>query len=624
MMFIEFLFGLVLFLIVGCIFILPIVAFVRTGKIAKLKERLDRIESRLARRRSRRSRHRRPVEEPSPRADALVEDAILVEEAPAPVRPKHRPERPREPAATDSAGIESWLGQKFMGWAAVLLLLFATGFFLKYAFDNKWIGPLGQVAIGVLAGSALCVGGFVMHRRGRWLACQMLTAAGIVLLYLCTFSTFGFYDLMPRDRAGVYFVLIVVEAALLAGLYNAQSIAVMAVVGALLSPILLRSELDQYRSLFLYLAILDLGFVALALWRRWLIIGLLALIGTQWLFWTWWIDRYHPAKFTAVLSFQLALFALFLIHDMIAPVFARRKAHPAQLVGLVFNTSCLCFATYFLMEADLRLWLPPLALGLGALLAGLVYLVQVRSPEDAPLQLVPLAISASLIAVAVGLRAEAPWIALGWAVEGATLWWVGLRLRVVPIRVFAAAFLLLAAGRFFFVNTPDIWDRELFYPVVNNYALPGLTVAACLLIAARWTRQALPDGTDFDRVAYWATGLGGVLFAWFVLSVDVHQYLQHWRSTVTGGDGSRFASMGLSVLWAVYAGVVLYFGFLLDSRPVRLTAQGLFGLTLVKVAFHDISQLPDFYRVAAFFVLALTMGLAAYAYQRHFAKESVR
>ena len=270
MMFIEFLFGLILFLIVGCIFILPIVAFVRTRKIGKLEERLGRIESRLARRRSRRSRHRRPVEEPPPQADPPIEDAILVEEAPAPVRPKRRPERPPQPAATDSAGIESWLGQKFMGWAAVLLLLFATGFFLKYAFDNKWIGPLGQVAIGVLAGSLLCVGGFVMHRRGRWLACQMLTASGIVLLYLCTFSTFGFYtpNLMPRERAGVFFVLIVVEAALLAGLYDAQSIAVMAVVGALLSPILLRSELDQYRSLFLYLVILDLGFVALALWRR--------------------------------------------------------------------------------------------------------------------------------------------------------------------------------------------------------------------------------------------------------------------------------------------------------------------------------------------------------------------
>lgn len=619
-MLLELLIGLIVFLILGCILVLPIVAFVRTRKIGQLEERLARIEAILAEPSLPPARHHRPVVEPAPTDDLPIQDAILVEESPP--APTRQPRRP-EPAA-DSAGIESWLGQKFMGWAAVLLLLFATGFFLKYAFDNEWIGPLGQVTIGVLAGSLLCLGGFVMHRRQRWLACQMLTAAGIVLLYLCTFSTFGYYALMPRDRASVYLVLIVAQAALLAGLYDAQAIALMAVAGALLSPILLRSELDQYRSLFLYLTLLDLGFVALALWRRWLLVGLLALLGTQGLFWMWWLERYHPGKFTAVLSFQLALFALFLVHDLVAPALARRKAHPLQLIGLVINASCLCFATYGLMEADLRLWLPPLALGLGALLAGLVSLVQFRSPDDAPLQLVPLAISTSLVAVAVALRAEAPWIALGWAVEGTALWWVGLRLRVVPIRVFAAAFLLLACGRFLFVNTPDVWNRALTYPALNDYAIPGLTVAACLLVAARLTRHALPGGNDYDRIAYWATGLGGVLFAWFVLSIDVYQYLDHWRHSVTGGDGSRFASMGLSVLWAVYAGVVLYAGFRLDSKPVRLTAQGLFGLTLLKVVFIDISRLPDFFRVAAFFVLALTMGLAAYAYQRHFAKETVR
>ena len=40
-----------------------------------------------------------------------------------------------------------------------------------------------------------------------------------------------------------------------------------------------------------------------------LVFAPLALVGTQGLFWLWWGERYHPAKFTAVLSFQLFLFA---------------------------------------------------------------------------------------------------------------------------------------------------------------------------------------------------------------------------------------------------------------------------------------------------------------------------
>jgi uncharacterized membrane protein len=607
-------FGLIALLIGGCVLILPIVAFVRTLRITEIEHRLARIESILARQRV----EARP-------AEPVIEDAIRVDEEPPPERPRPRPHRPPSrpaPVPPDSAAIESWLGQKFMGWAAVVLLLFATAFFLKYAFDNNWIGPLGRVSIGVLAGSVLCAGGFAMFRRGRWLACQMLTAAGIVLLYLCTFAAFGYYRLLPREHAGVYFVLIVVEAALLAGLYEAESIAVMAVVGALLSPILLRSEVDQYRSLFTYLAVLDLGFVALALWRRWRIVAPLALVGTQGLFWMWWAERYHPAKFGAVMSFQLVLFVLFLFHDLVAPALRRVRAHPVQLLGIVVNCLFLCLVTNAVMEGDDRLWLPALALSLGAVLAALVYAVQRRSPGDAPLQLVPLAVAASLIAAAVGLRAEAGWVAMGWAVEGAALWWVGLRLRVVPIRAFAAAFLVLAAGRFFFVDTPDAWRREIFYPLFNDYAAPGLVVAACLLVVCRLTRHALPQGHDFDRVAYWACGLGGVLFAWFVLSVDTHQYLHRYFGGSAEGD--RYASTGLSVLWAVYSGVVLYFGFRLESRPVRLTAQGLFGLTLAKVVLVDMSQLSEFFRVVAFFVLALVMGLGAYAYQRHFARERAR
>ena len=52
---------------------------------------------------------------------------------------------------------------------------------------------------------------------------QMLTAAGIVLLYLATFASFGYYHLMPRDRAAIFLVLLVAEAAALAVVYDAVS-----------------------------------------------------------------------------------------------------------------------------------------------------------------------------------------------------------------------------------------------------------------------------------------------------------------------------------------------------------------------------------------------------------------
>jgi uncharacterized membrane protein len=93
------------------------------------------------------------------------------------VRP--RPAR-REQPAVDAFDLEDWIGRRGLGWVAVILLLFATAFFLKYAFENAWVGELGRVAIGVVAGIALCATGYSYHRRGWQIFSQMLTAGGSI------------------------------------------------------------------------------------------------------------------------------------------------------------------------------------------------------------------------------------------------------------------------------------------------------------------------------------------------------------------------------------------------------------------------------------------------------------
>jgi uncharacterized membrane protein len=113
----------------------------------------------------------------------------------------------------------------------VVLLLFATAFFLEYAFEPGWLGPLGRVSLGVLGGAALCAGGLSSHRRGQWLFSRMRTAAGAVLLYLTTFSAFGY--LLPQQRAAFFLIALVAETAALAALYEAPAIALMAVIGGL-------------------------------------------------------------------------------------------------------------------------------------------------------------------------------------------------------------------------------------------------------------------------------------------------------------------------------------------------------------------------------------------------------
>jgi uncharacterized membrane protein len=69
-------------------------------------------------------------------------------------------------------------------------------------------------------------------------------------------------------------------------------------------------------------------------------------------------------------------------------------------------------------------------------------------------------------------------------------------------------------------------------------------------------------------------------------------------------------------MWAVYAAMLLAIGFRLEQRPLRWAALLLFALTVGKVFLVDMAGLPGFYRVAAFFVLAMMLGAAAWGYQK--------
>ena len=101
----------------------------------------------------------------------------------------------------------------------------------------------------------------------------MLTAGGVVLLYLSTYGAFGFYHLIGQRAAGLMLALIVAESGLLALRYEAPAIALMAVIGGLLTPLLMHADRDQYAALFSYLTVLDAGIVCLLLRRHWPAIG---------------------------------------------------------------------------------------------------------------------------------------------------------------------------------------------------------------------------------------------------------------------------------------------------------------------------------------------------------------
>ncbi len=177
---------------------------------------------------------------------------------------------------------EQFMGVKLFAWIGGLALFLGMAFFVKYSFEKNLIPPAVRVAIGFLTGLGLLVGGVLMKRKEYAVTAQTLCATGIVILYAVTFTCrsiyhFEFFGLLPTL---LLMSLITATGFLLAVRLNAMVVAILGMLGGFLTPILVSEKVDNPFGLFGYIALLDIGLIAVALHRRWNFLVTLGAIGT--------------------------------------------------------------------------------------------------------------------------------------------------------------------------------------------------------------------------------------------------------------------------------------------------------------------------------------------------------
>ncbi len=595
--------------------VLSIIAFRRSRRIYELARRVTQLEAQL-----------RTRQEPLPTAtptvvvaesqpEESVADESLVTLEPD-LGPAEPPTSSRDETSHEPFGWETFIGQKAFGWVAVLLFVFSAAFFLRYAYQNNWIGPVGRVAIGELVGVGLLGLGWSYFRKSWTRFSNMLTATGIVVLYLATYSAFGFYRLLPQQHAGIFLAVLVIESMVVAVCYRSSVVALVAVIGGLLTPILLQTDHDSYSSFFTYLAVLNVGVVVALLMRSWSIVGSVAYLGTQWLFWMWYAGNYHPEKFAWTLGFQAVFCGSYLALTMIGSLVHSRQAGWEELARFVLNAIMSFVALRVLTREDYSLWQGSFAICLATMYAGVARATLAWRPSDNRLLLTSLAVSVGFLAWAFPIQADARWVSLGWAAMGAALWWFGLRITAPPLRIMAGVLGASAVVRWLMLDMPN-YTRDPFVPIFNLVALTSLGVAACILGSVVLADRFLKRLGSAERWLIATGGVTGVLLLWLILSFECHGYFVAQGIGSTDFEVWRWrGQLALTVMWTVYATALLVLGFRLGRARLRWLAMALFGVSVVKLFLVDMANVQQLYRILAFFVLAVVLGLVARTYQR--------
>ena len=228
-------------------------------------------------------------------------------------RPVATPPPRREASASNDFATN--IGPKILVATGALAFMVFLGLFVKYAWDNNWVGPAGRVIMGAVFGLGLLALGIRVIRREYRPLGQGLAAAGLAGLYTSAFAAHGFYDLIPSEASGLLMIAVTASAVLLAVRLDARLLAALAWTGGYMTPLLLATGEDKAVSLFLYLALLDAGALLIDQRRPWPETAPIAMTGTVLLYSGWYARFFRPERFE-VAAFGLVLFTVLFAFGM--------------------------------------------------------------------------------------------------------------------------------------------------------------------------------------------------------------------------------------------------------------------------------------------------------------------
>jgi len=555
--------------------------------------------------------------------------------------PPYIPPRVKTALKTEpETDLESRIGSHWLNRIGIAALLIGISYFLKFAFDNNWIGPAGRVTVGLLAGIAVVVWSERFRAKDYRAFSYSLKAIGIGALYLSLWAAFQLYSLIPSSAAFVMMLAVTASTAAMALAQDAQLLAAFALTGGFTTPLLLSTGQNREVALFSYVALLDLGALFLVVFKPWRRLLVMSYAGTLLLYVGWYSTFYTRNQLSPTLAFATLFFAIFAIAPLVtlqpedeAPLFASIPAVLAFVNAVVYFLQA-----YVMIEEIDKTRMAWFALGLAAVyifLSRQVQTRQIQSRKITPrgtqvLHFLHLAVALGFITVAIPIRLDAHWITIGWFVESGVLLWVADRIESELLNVFALAALALGVMRLLAIDNFYTTTQLIFNMRMATYTVAVVVLGAVTWYAARRTDEA---GRTVAAVALVALNV----LALIALSHEVADYyarqmtaLQPARGRWTpayAGDWRRIQierDFTYSALWMAYGAMLMVVGFLRRSAFVRWQALLLIAATIVKVFVYDVSQLDRGYRIVSFIVLGVLLLAISFVYQRDWLQLSKR
>jgi uncharacterized membrane protein len=381
--------------------------------------------------------------------------------------------------------MEKFVGENLISKIGVLILVLGISYFVKYAIDKNWINETARVGIGILCGAIVM--GFAHKLRSNYKAFSSVLVAGAISIFYFTIAiAFHQYHIFSQSVAFVLMVIITAFSVFVSVSYDRMELAILSLIGGFSVPFILSTGQGNHIVLFTYIAILDLGVLAIAYLKRWSLVNILVFVFTIILYASWLGTKYEDMPEKTNLSaflFATLYYIIFMITNTINNMRTKGLFSRIELAVLISNTffyfSC---GMIILSNENLELkGLFTISLALFNFISAWFLYKKFGLDKNAIYILIGLTLT--LVTLSIPLQFKGNYITLFWAAEAVLLLWLSKKSEISQFR-FASVIVHFLMTISLFLDWLSVYsaNTEIATVILNKGFIAGV-FATCSFVA---------------------------------------------------------------------------------------------------------------------------------------------
>ncbi|WP_291287698.1 DUF2339 domain-containing protein, partial [Flavobacterium sp.] len=395
--------------------------------------------------------------------------------------------------------LEKFIGENLINKIGILILVLGISYFVKYAIDKDWINEPARVGIGILSG-ALVMG--IAHKlRKNYAAFSSVIVAGAIAIFYFTIGiAFHDYQLFNQTVAFSIMVIITAFSALISLSYDRIELAVLSLIGGFAVPFMVSTGAGNYVVLFTYIAILNIGILAIASYKKWNLVNILSYIFTVLLLAAWLSKdlKSDQPHYAGGFLFAFLFYFIFILMNIINNIRSKGEFSRTQLTILASNTFLFYAAGMAILasyHSELRgLFTTALAF-LNLIYAWFLY-KKFELDQKAAYLLIGLTLT--FVTLAIPIQFEGNYITLFWATEAVLLLWLAQKSKITSYR-FGAVIVHILMIFSLIMDWNHYYNNNLPLNIVlNPIFITGVFAVASLFAIWYLLKNETEDSTLFN------------------------------------------------------------------------------------------------------------------------------